>query len=157
MDVVQHGEEAYATGEGAILVLPDADGEVLVADPSFEPWQIGRTTGLPDAMADYIQVLTTAGSEQEAEQIASALVERRLAACVQVIGPIASRYRWQGKVETAREWICVAKTEAARYPEVEAAIRELHSYDEPEIVATPIVAGSAGYLDWVSESLGPGA
>jgi periplasmic divalent cation tolerance protein len=72
---------------------------------------------------------------------------------VQVAGPIASRYRWQGEIETAREWQCVAKTETGRYEEVEAAIRELHPYDEPEIVATPIVAGSAGYLAWVSESL----
>lgn len=106
-------------------------------------------------MADYLQVSTTAGSEDEAERIGAALVERRLAACVQVIGPISSRYRWQGEVETAREWICVAKTESSRYPELEAAIRELHSYEEPEIVATPIVAGSAGYLDWVGESLRP--
>ncbi len=104
-------------------------------------------------MADCIQVQTTAGSEEEAERIASALIERRLAACVQVVGPISSRYRWQGEVETAREWICVAKTSAARYAEVETAIRELHSYDEPEIVATPIVAGSKGYLDWISQSL----
>ena len=106
-------------------------------------------------MADYLQVHTTAGSEEEAERIGAALVERRLAACVQVIGPISSRYRWQGEVETAREWICVAKTEASRYPELEAAIRELHSYEEPEIVATPIVAGSAGYLDWIGDSLRP--
>jgi periplasmic divalent cation tolerance protein len=102
---------------------------------------------------DYIQVLTTVGSEEEAEQISSTLVDRRLAACVQVVGPIASRYRWQDKVEEDREWQCLAKTEAARYPEVETAIRELHSYDEPEIVAMPIVAGSKGYLDWISESL----
>jgi periplasmic divalent cation tolerance protein len=105
-------------------------------------------------VAEYLQVLTTVASEEEAERLGEALVERRLAACVQVVGPISSRYRWQGKVETAREWICLAKTEAARYPEVEAAIGELHSYDEPEIVATPIVAGNAGYLDWVSHSVG---
>lgn len=104
-------------------------------------------------MADCVQVLTTAGSEEEAERISAALLERRLAACVQIAGPIASRYRWRGEVETAREWMCLAKTEAARYPDVEAAIREAHSYDEPEIVATPIVAGSAGYLEWLSESL----
>lgn len=104
-------------------------------------------------MAEYLQVLTTASSEAEAERISSALLERRLAACVQVLGPISSRYRWQGEVETAREWMCLAKTEAPRYAELEAAIRELHSYDEPEIVATPIVAGSAGYLDWIGESL----
>jgi len=106
-------------------------------------------------MAEYLQVLTAAGSEEEAEQISAMLIERRLAACVQVLGPISSRYRWQGEIETAREWMCVAKTEATRYPEVEAAIRELHSYDEPEVVATPIVAGSKGYLDWIGESLSP--
>ena len=104
-------------------------------------------------MTDHVQVLTTVGSEEDAERISVALVERRLAACVQTVGPIASRYRWRGEVETAREWQCLAKTEAGRYPEVEAAIRELHPYDEPEILATPIVAGSAGYLAWVSESL----
>jgi periplasmic divalent cation tolerance protein len=105
-------------------------------------------------MAEYLQVLTAAGSEEEAEGISSALVERRLAACVQVLGPVSSRYRWRGEIEQAREWLCLAKTEAARYPELEAAIRELHSYEEPEIVATAIVAGSAGYLDWVSHSVG---
>jgi periplasmic divalent cation tolerance protein len=104
-------------------------------------------------MADHLQVQTTAGSAEEAERIAAALVERRLAACVQTLGPIASRYRWRGEIETAEEWLCLAKTEAARYPELEAAIRELHSYEEPEIVATPIVAGSSGYLAWLGESL----
>jgi periplasmic divalent cation tolerance protein len=104
-------------------------------------------------VAECLQVQTTAGSEEEAERIAAALVERRLAACVQTIGPIASRYRWQGEVEQAQEWLCLAKTEASRYPELEAAIRELHSYEEPEIVATPIVAGSAGYLDWLTQNL----
>lgn len=104
-------------------------------------------------MTGHLQVLTTIDSEEAAERISAALVERRLAACVQVLGPVSSTYRWQGEVERAREWMCVAKTTAQRYPEVEAAIRELHSYDEPEIVATPIVAGSAGYLGWISESL----
>lgn len=104
-------------------------------------------------MADYIQVLTTVSSEAEAERICSVLIDRRLAACVQVLGPIASRYRWKGEIEEAREWQCVAKTEAARYAEVEAAIREAHSYEEPEIVAIPVLAGSKGYLDWVTASL----
>jgi periplasmic divalent cation tolerance protein len=104
-------------------------------------------------VSDYLQVLTAAGSEQEAERISAALVERRLAACVQVLGPVASRYRWQGEIETAREWLCLAKTGAGRYEEIEAAIRELHSYDEPEIVATPIVAGSKGYLAWLGDSV----
>jgi periplasmic divalent cation tolerance protein len=102
---------------------------------------------------EYLQVLTTTGSEEEAERISAALVERRLAACVQVLGPVTSRYRWQGKVEQAQEWMCVAKTRASMFPSVEAAIRELHSYDEPEILATPIVAGSAGYLSWLADNI----
>jgi periplasmic divalent cation tolerance protein len=106
-------------------------------------------------VTEYVQVLTTTGSAEEAQRISEVLVERRLAACVQVLGPILSRYRWQGVVEEAEEWQCLAKTEAARYGEVEAAIREVHSYEEPEIVATPIVAGSTGYLDWVSAEVRP--
>ena len=104
-------------------------------------------------MADYVQILTTTGSEEEAGRIAEALVERRLAACVQVVGPIVSRYRWQGWIEEEREWQCLAKTTEAAYEAVEAAIREIHSYDEPEIVATPILAGSAGYLAWIEENV----
>lgn len=105
-------------------------------------------------MADHVQVLTTTGSEEEAARIAEVLVERRLAACVQVIGPITSRYRWQGEIEEEREWQCLAKTTRAAYAAVEAAIREVHSYDEPEIIATPIVAGSAGYLAWIDQNVG---
>lgn len=105
-------------------------------------------------MGDYVQVLTTAGSEEEAGRIASLLVERRLAACVQVVGPVVSRYRWQGAIEEEREWQCLAKTTRAAYEKVEAAIREVHSYDEPEIIATPIVAGSAGYLAWIDANVG---
>jgi periplasmic divalent cation tolerance protein len=104
-------------------------------------------------MAEYVQVLTTAGSEQEAERISDALLDRRLAACVQVTGPIASRYRWRGKLEQANEWQCLAKTEASLYGEVEAAIRTVHSYEEPEILAIPVLAGSKGYLEWISASV----
>lgn len=77
----------------------------------------------------------------------------RLAACVQVVGPITSRYRWQGEIEEEREWQCLAKTTRVAYDAVEAAIREVHSYDEPEIVATSIVAGSPGYLAWIDENV----
>lgn len=104
-------------------------------------------------MSDYVQVLTTVSSEEEAGRIAGVLVERRLAACVQVVGPIVSRYRWRGAIEEEREWQCLAKTTRAAYDAVEAAIREAHSYDEPEIIATPIVAGSAGYLAWIEENV----
>jgi periplasmic divalent cation tolerance protein len=104
-------------------------------------------------MADYVQVLTTVGSEEDAGRIASLLVERRLAACVQVVGPVVSRYRWEGEIEEEQEWQCLVKTTRAAYEAVEAAIRELHSYDEPEIIATPIVAGSAGYLAWIKSEV----
>jgi len=105
-------------------------------------------------VSEYVQVQTTAGSEEEAGRIASLLVERRLAACVQVVGPVTSRYRWQGAVEEEPEWQCLAKTKRAAYEAVEAAIREVHSYDEPEIIATPIIAGSPGYLAWIEENVG---
>jgi periplasmic divalent cation tolerance protein len=104
-------------------------------------------------MTDCVQVVTTAGSEEEAGRIAGVLVERRLAACVQVVGPIVSRYRWEGAIEEAREWQCLAKTTRAAYAAVEGAIREVHSYDEPEVIATSIVAGSAGYLAWIGENV----
>lgn len=102
-------------------------------------------------MTDIIQVATTAGSYSEAEQIAAALVDQRLAACVQVAGPVRSVFRWQGKIESNEEWICTAKTRRDRYDQLAAAITRLHSYDEPEIVATPITAGSASYLQWVAD------
>ncbi len=100
-------------------------------------------------MSDYLQIVTTTETKDDANRIAAALVERRLAACVQVLGPITSTFRWEGEVQTAEEWQCVAKTRAALYPQVEAAIRELHTYQVPEIIATPIVAGSRAYLDWI--------
>jgi periplasmic divalent cation tolerance protein len=104
-------------------------------------------------MTDHVQVLTTVGSEEEAGRIAGVLVEKRLAACVQVVGPVVSRYRWQGEIEETQEWQCLAKTTRAAYEAVEAAIREVHSYDEPEIIATSIVVGSAGYLAWIGENV----
>lgn len=105
-------------------------------------------------MAEYVQVVTTVGSGEEAERIGTVLLERRLAGCVQTLGPIVSRYRWQGELERAQEWQCLAKTEARLYAEVEAAIRAAHSYEEPEILAIPVLAGSRSYLDWISANLG---
>jgi periplasmic divalent cation tolerance protein len=102
-----------------------------------------------------IQVVTTVPDEDAAERIAQALVTGRLAACVQVSGPITSTYRWQGAVETSQEWVCSVKTERAKFEAVEQAIRRLHPYDVPEIVATPIVVGSNSYLVWLEGALGP--
>jgi periplasmic divalent cation tolerance protein len=104
-------------------------------------------------MGEAIQVQTTTATRADAERIAAALVERRLAACVQISGPIRSCYRWQDAIETAEEWLCAAKTTRAAYARVEQAICELHPYDEPEIIAVPIVAGSPGYLTWLAEQV----
>jgi periplasmic divalent cation tolerance protein len=109
-------------------------------------------------MSEAIQVVTTTSTREDADRIAAALVERRLAACVQVGGPIISKYRWQGKLESTPEWTCTVKTLRSKYEAVERAIRELHTYDEPEILALPVVAGSEGYLRWLTAEVGePGA
>jgi periplasmic divalent cation tolerance protein len=103
------------------------------------------------------QVTVSCGSEDEAGHIATSLVEAGLAACVQVVGPVTSRYRWEGKVDTATEWLCLVKTRTALVDDVVAAVRAAHSYDLPEVVATPITGGSREYLDWVATSTGSGA
>jgi periplasmic divalent cation tolerance protein len=107
-------------------------------------------------VSGYIQVMTTVGTEQEAARIAAALLEQRLAACVQTVGPVRSRYRWRGRLEEEAEWQCLAKTEEALYDRVEGAIHDLHPYEEPEILAIPVLAGSAGYLAWISANVGEG-
>jgi periplasmic divalent cation tolerance protein len=104
-------------------------------------------------MTDKLLVLTTAGSESEARKIAQTLVERRLAACVNIIPRIQSVYRWQGKVEQAEEFLLLIKTVKGREEQVHAAICELHSYDLPECIAIPIVSGDADYLNWLSDSV----
>ncbi len=104
-------------------------------------------------MTDKRIVLTTAGSQDEARKIADALVERRLATCVNVLGPIESVYRWKGTVESAQEWLLIIKTAAAQFERVREAVRELHSYELPECIALPIENGSAEYLAWIGENL----
>ena len=106
-------------------------------------------------MTDYWQIATTTETKDDAGRIAAALVERRLAACVQIVGPITSTFRWEGKVQSAEEWLCVAKTHRDLYERVEGAIRELHTYQVPEIVATAIAAGSQSYLDWLDGEVLP--
>ncbi len=101
-------------------------------------------------MSDARIVLTTAGSQEEATRIAHALVERRLAACVNIVPRIESVYRWQGKVESATEWLLLIKTQAGIFERVREAINELHSYDLPECVMLNITTGSQDYLDWIA-------
>jgi periplasmic divalent cation tolerance protein len=100
-------------------------------------------------MGEFIQVTTTASSKGEAEKIAGALLEKRHAACVQVVGPIKSHYWWNGKIEHAGEWLCIIKTRRDKFLAVESTIRANHSYEVPEIVACPIEGGSQPYLEWL--------
>ena len=97
-------------------------------------------------------VLVMAGSEDEAASIALTLVDERLAACVNIIGPARSIYRWRGAVEDAREYLLLIKTSARLYTKVERRVRELHSYELPEVVALPFASGSHPYLEWLFES-----
>jgi periplasmic divalent cation tolerance protein len=104
-------------------------------------------------MTDKRIVLSTAGSEDEARKIAHHLVEHHLAACVNIVPRIESIYRWQGKMESSREWLLVIKTTAEKFPAVRDAIRELHSYELPECIAMRVEDGSAEYLEWIAGSL----
>ena len=105
-------------------------------------------------MKSYIQITTTTETKEQAEKIAQYLVESKLAACVQITGPITSIYRWKGKVENAQEWLCLIKTRDDLFKKVEAAIKKLHPYETPEIIAVPIVKGSKEYLKWIEDEPG---
>jgi periplasmic divalent cation tolerance protein len=101
-------------------------------------------------MEEFLVVTTTTDSEESANAIARELIQHRFAACVQVLGPIASTYRWNDQIETAREWLCLIKTRGERFQAVEAAIRSMHSYDVPEILGLPVTEGGSDYLSWIS-------
>jgi periplasmic divalent cation tolerance protein len=107
-----------------------------------------------DISAIFVQV--TAGSAEEAWTIARALVERKLAACAQVF-PIRSCYEWQGEIQEDNEAMIFVKSRLDLYAELEAYVKELHSYDVPEILALPVVAGSEAYLRWIDEVVGRGS
>ena len=100
-------------------------------------------------MKDYVQVVTTTETETDAQAIARAVVEQRLAGCAQIVGPITSVFWWQGQIEMAEEWLCLFKSRRDLYAALELAILAVHSYDVPEILAMPVTAGSKGYLEWL--------
>lgn len=105
-------------------------------------------------MEEHIQVMTTTDQREAAQRIATEVVEKRLAACAQVVGPITSIFRWQGAVESSEEWLCFIKTRRAQYSALEKCIKELHSYSVPEIIAMPIVEGNPDYLAWLRKETG---
>ncbi|MCB1019453.1 MAG: divalent-cation tolerance protein CutA [Acidobacteria bacterium] len=104
-------------------------------------------------MTDKRIVLTTCGSEADAERIARALVERRLAACVNIIGGVRSIYRWKDAVEDDAELLLIIKTQTSAIERLKAAITELHPYDVPELVVVAIEDGASAYLDWIGASV----
>ena len=102
--------------------------------------------------SDFVVVFVTAPSADDAARIGRALVAERLAACVNVLGPVRSIYRWQGAVEEAEEHMLVVKARGADVAALDARVRALHSYEVPEVLALPIVGGAAGYLAWLDEA-----
>lgn len=104
-------------------------------------------------MTDKIVVLSTCGNEEQARRIARGLVEQRLAACVQVMPGVRSVYQWQGKIEEDDEFLLVIKSRRDLFRRLEAALRKLHTYEVPELVALPVVEGSADYLGWLDREL----
>ena len=99
-----------------------------------------------------IIVFMTASNGEEAARLADMLVGAHLAACVQILPEMDSVYRWQGKIERAPEILLIAKTTSSQFEELEREVRALHSYDTPEIIAVPVVAGSAAYLEWLRQA-----
>ena len=104
-------------------------------------------------MAEYIQVLTTVELKSDAEKIAKNLVEKRLAACVQILGPLTSYFHWQGKLDTASEYLCLIKSRDDLFTELETEIISQHPYEVPEILAVPITKGNENYLNWLASEL----
>jgi len=103
-------------------------------------------------MSEPIVVYVTCGSEEEGLKIANALVEGRLAACVNLISPIRSIYRWEGKIWDEKEWLLIIKTQKERFRELEEKVCSLHSYAVPEIISLPVLEGSSPYLNWIREN-----
>jgi uncharacterized protein involved in tolerance to divalent cations len=104
-------------------------------------------------MTDFLVVYITVESTEEGDRLARALVEEKLAACVNRIGGVRSTYAWKGEIETEEEQLLIVKTSAAAFDQLEHRVRELHSYEVPEIIAVPVVRGNRAYLKWMAEAL----
>ena len=104
-------------------------------------------------MPDFLQVTTAVDNAEDAQAIAAAVVGERLAACVQVIGPIQSTFWWDGDVQVSEEWLCLIKTRADLFDQLIAVVHQVHPYDVPELIATPVVAGGKAYLAWLQGEL----
>ncbi len=104
-------------------------------------------------MIKTFQVFVTTPSKNAAQKICRELLRERLAACAQIIGPMSSSYWWQSKITSAKEWLCLLKTDETHYQKLERKIKRLHPYEIPEIIALPIITGSTDYLCWLKKEL----
>ncbi len=105
-------------------------------------------------MTDKVVVLVTCGSNEEAERIARVLVEAQLAACVNILGPVRSIYRWEGKLNDDQEVLLLIKTSRSLFDQVRRAVEKAHSYEVPEVICLPIIDGASNYLNWLTDSVG---
>jgi periplasmic divalent cation tolerance protein len=101
----------------------------------------------------YIQILTTVARKSEAELIAITLSKKNLSACTQIVGPIMSVYKWKGKLKKSKEWMCIIKTKGTLYKNIEKLIKNIHSYEVPEIIVIPIIEGNKEYLEWIQKEV----
>ena len=106
-------------------------------------------------MKEYIQVFTTTKKKDDADEIARDLVEKRLVACAQIVGPIQSIYRWKGEIEEEEEWLCILKSRHDCYEKIEQRLKDIHPYEEPEILALSVARGSRSYLAWLDRQVNP--
>ena len=106
-------------------------------------------------MSSYVIVIVTAANREEAMKIVRSLLEERLIACANIVGPVSSIFWWEGKMEEAIEFLVFMKSHEKRFERLSEKVREIHSYEVPEIIALPIIEGSPPYLDWLKASLQP--
>jgi periplasmic divalent cation tolerance protein len=103
--------------------------------------------------SDYMIISTTTAKKSDALRLAKTLASHKLVACTQIIGPIISIYKWEGKLQQSKEWLCVTKAKKSDYLKMEKVIKSVHPYDLPEIIATPIIKGSSEYLNWLDQQM----
>jgi periplasmic divalent cation tolerance protein len=106
-------------------------------------------------MTDKIVVLSTCASAEEAERLARRVIDDRLAACVNVLSPVRSFYRWKGQIEDSAEWLLIIKSTREKFDALRTALESAHTYEVPEVIAIPIVEGSPNYLSWIERELQP--
>jgi periplasmic divalent cation tolerance protein len=107
-------------------------------------------------MTEFIQVFITVNNNEKAREIAHMLIEKRLAGCVQISGPVNSVYRWQGRIMEDQEWLLIVKSDRNHFIELENEVKRIHPYEVPEILALPVAEGNISYLNWLKGVLLPG-